>query len=78
MSGGSPGGLLATMESSMFEQATATAVADPQPVLPLAEIERREILRALEYTNGDRSTAAQMLGIGRTTLYRKLKSYDMD
>jgi len=44
-------------------------------VLPLTEVERRAILEALEYTNGDRAVAASLLGIGRTTLYRKLKEY---
>jgi DNA-binding NtrC family response regulator len=44
-------------------------------VLPLAEVERRAILQALEYTRGDRAVAAHLLGIGRTTLYRKLKEY---
>jgi DNA-binding NtrC family response regulator len=47
------------------------------PVLPLIEVERRAILKALEYTRGDRALAAQLLGIGRTTLYRKLKEYEM-
>jgi DNA-binding NtrC family response regulator len=45
------------------------------PIMPLAELERRAILQALEYTKGDRITAATLLGIGRTTLYRKLKEY---
>src|SRR5262249_19981345 len=44
-------------------------------VIPLAELERRAILQALESTRGDRTTAASLLGIGRTTLYRKLKEY---
>jgi DNA-binding NtrC family response regulator len=44
-------------------------------VLPLSEVERRAIQHALSYTHGDRTTAAHMLGIGRTTLYRKLKEY---
>src|SRR6185312_6888771 len=48
------------------------------PVLPLAEVEKREILRAIEYTKGDRTVAAALLGIGRTTLYRKLKEYGFD
>jgi transcriptional regulator with PAS, ATPase and Fis domain len=51
------------------------AAADPQPILPLMEIERRAIMRTLEYTRGDRNIAANLLGIGRTTLYRKLKEY---
>ncbi len=42
-------------------------------VIPLAELERRAIMNALEYTKGDRAVAAHLLGIGRTTLYRKLK-----
>lgn len=45
------------------------------PILPLAEMERRAILQALDYTKGDRVMAAHLLGIGRTTLYRKLKEY---
>lgn len=46
-------------------------------VVPLAEMERREILKALEFTKGDRMMAAHLLGIGRTTLYRKLKEYQI-
>jgi len=47
-------------------------------IIPLMEMERRAILRALEYTKGDRVIAAHLLGIGRTTLYRKLKEYRLD
>lgn len=53
-----------------------TRSADP-PVLPLVELERRAIQRALQYTKGDRGVAATLLGIGRTTLYRKLKEYQL-
>ena len=48
------------------------------PVLPLSELEKRAIVSALEYTKGDRAVAAHLLGIGRTTLYRKLKEYQLD
>jgi two-component system response regulator HydG len=41
----------------------------------LDEMERRAILRALRETNGDKLAAARLLGIGKTTLYRKLKQY---
>ncbi|HWZ98566.1 MAG TPA: sigma-54 dependent transcriptional regulator [Candidatus Dormibacteraeota bacterium] len=44
-------------------------------LLPLEELERRAILRMLRETNDDKLRAAQMLGIGKTTLYRKLKQY---
>ncbi len=46
-------------------------------VIPLTELERRAIINALEYTKGDRAVAAHLLGIGRTTLYRKLKEYNL-
>ncbi len=49
----------------------------PGVILPLVEIEKRAIRRTLEYTRGDRMMAANLLGIGRTTLYRKLKEYQL-
>ena len=39
------------------------------------EIERRAILGALEKTGGNRTQAAELLGIGLRTLQRKLKEY---
>jgi len=47
------------------------------PFIPLAELEKRHITRVLEYFDGNRSQAADLLGIGRKTLYRKLKEYDL-
>jgi DNA-binding NtrC family response regulator len=47
-------------------------------LLPLEELERRAILRMLRETSGDKLAAARMLGIGKTTLYRKLKQYHME
>ena len=44
-------------------------------MMPLEELERRAILRALRESGGDKLAAARMLGIGKTTLYRKLKEY---
>jgi two-component system response regulator HydG len=46
-----------------------------EQIAPLAEVERCHILRTVQHTKGDLSAAAMMLGIGRTTLYRKLKGY---
>ena len=37
--------------------------------------ERERILRALKQANGNRKVAAELLGIGRTTLYKKLEEY---
>ncbi len=47
----------------------------PESVLPLDEVERRYILKALEVFNWNRKKAAEALGIDASTLYRKLKSY---
>jgi transcriptional regulator of acetoin/glycerol metabolism len=47
-------------------------------IASLAEVERRHVLRAMDHTKGDVSAAAMMLGIGRNTLYRKLKRYGSD
>lgn len=42
--------------------------AAPQGVIPLADVEKKAILDAIDYTKGDRTVAAALLGIGRTTL----------
>ncbi len=55
----------------------AAIAVNPGTIVPLAELERRAILHALDYTKGDRAIAAHLLGIGRTTLYRKLKEYEI-
>ena len=51
----------------------------PSPALPrqvtLAEAERAHILTTLERFGRNHSGAAEALGIGRTTLWRKLKEY---
>ncbi|MGH9641607.1 MAG: helix-turn-helix domain-containing protein, partial [Terriglobales bacterium] len=47
-------------------------------VVPLAELEKHTILNALASVNGDKMTAARLLGIGKTTLYRKLKEYEAE
>ena len=44
-------------------------------VKTLAEMERDAILSAIRMLKGDKLLAAKMLGIGKTTLYRKLKEY---
>ena len=45
--------------------------------LSLAEVEKRHILNVLEGVNGNRSKAANLLGIHRDTLLRKLKQYGL-
>ncbi len=49
------------------------------PITPLAvtwqEVEKQQIITALQQTGGHKAQAAQLLGMGRTTLWRKLKQY---
>ena len=55
----------------------------PQPVvyrtgMTMAEVEKAAIRAALEEFRGNRRKAADVLGIGERTLYRKIKAYDLD
>jgi two-component system response regulator HydG len=52
------------------EPATAT-----EELVPLEEIERRYIARVMEATGGNKKLAAQILGVDRSTLYRKQDRY---
>lgn len=44
-------------------------------IVSISEMERHAIIKTLQHLNGDKLRAAQLLGIGKTTLYRKLKEY---
>ena len=48
---------------------------DPRELVPLEEVERRYILRVLEAVGGNKTLAADTLGLDRKTLYRKLERY---
>ncbi|WP_242371727.1 sigma-54 interaction domain-containing protein [Anaeromyxobacter sp. SG26] len=50
------------------------ARAEP-PARTLAEVEREHVLRVLEAFGGSQVEAARALGIGRNTLWRKLRAY---
>lgn len=56
-------------------QSASHSSRDRQNIIPLADMERRAIYDALQQLHGDKLKAARMLGIGKTTLYRKLKEY---
>jgi DNA-binding NtrC family response regulator len=55
--------------------ALGAPVSTGQHIVPIAELEKHAILSTIEQLNGDKLMAARMLGIGKTTLYRKLKEY---
>jgi two-component system response regulator HydG len=44
-------------------------------IVPMSELEKQTILNTISQLNGDKLLAARLLGIGKTTLYRKLKEY---
>ena len=78
------GGLIAVSDFSdeisksqvSLSPASPPSVADA--MLPLAEIERRHIQRVLSATSGNKKAAAEVLGLDRRTLYRKLEKYEED
>jgi two-component system, NtrC family, response regulator HydG len=67
------------------ELADPTVPADPTDMgdlvslvgKPLSDIERLFIAETLKKTGGNRECAAEMLGIGQRTLYRKIKEYGL-
>jgi DNA-binding NtrC family response regulator len=65
---------LPTYIKSTHEQKMTLKVVGPK-IVPLADLEKKAILEAIEQLHGDKLLAARMLGIGKTTLYRKLKEY---
>jgi DNA-binding NtrC family response regulator len=60
------------LEQHPFEEFVRGPVS---PVISIPESEKQAISKALAETGGERGRAARMLGIGRTTLYRKMKQY---
>ena len=57
---------------------TVTALDERGNVRSLAAVELEMIKLAIEHYNGQMSEVARRLGIGRSTLYRKLKEYGLD
>ncbi len=72
-----------TCPTSWPNRSHAVAARPPRGTLaslvgkPLEEVERLFITETLKLTGGNREEAAQMLGIGERTLYRKIKEYGL-
>lgn len=64
------------LPSSVQGPAAAVRAYQPRP-LSLAEMERHAIEHALARSRNNKLEAARLLGIGKTTLYRKLRDYEM-
>ena len=68
-------GLPSRLRSEQADGGAAARRARPAQVLPLAEVERQAVVRALEAADRNVTRAAHALGINRATLHRKLKRY---
>ena len=68
---------VANLPVNQFGGGNGNEVAQPR-IIPMAELEKRTILNAIAELNGDKLQAARLLGIGKTTLYRKLKDYAIE
>jgi two-component system response regulator HydG len=64
-------------EASANAVSTDTPTAETHAVLSIAELEKQAILNTIRELKGDKLMAARLLGIGKTTLYRKLKEYGL-
>ena len=53
----------------------AAAESSSAKIIPMADLEKQTILTTITQLNGDKLLAARLLGIGKTTLYRKLREY---
>jgi two-component system response regulator HydG len=60
------------------EKEGETATKPKSGVVSIAELEKQAILDTIRQLNGDKLMAARLLGIGKTTLYRKLKEYGIE
>jgi DNA-binding NtrC family response regulator len=58
-------------------EAAVQEASELDRVVSIAEMERQAILGTIRQLKGDKLMAARLLGIGKTTLYRKLKEYGM-
>jgi DNA-binding NtrC family response regulator len=65
------------LPSSLLYQ-PGRAPSSRQELSTLQALEQQAIRQALLATAGDRTRAAKLLGIGKTTIYRKLKEYGME
>ena len=61
------------VDAEAVYRAQTTMESKEKPVETLADAEEDQIRRVLSATGGNKSKAAQLLGIERKTLYRKLE-----
>jgi DNA-binding NtrC family response regulator len=59
-------------------EVAASPLVAPSTPGSLREVERQQILAALEQTGWHRGKTAEILGISPSTLYRRLRDYDLE
>ena len=67
-----------SLQNNSADKGAISSINDEGELRPLAEIEEELIRFALRFYRGQMSQVARKLGIGRSTLYRKLKDYGID
>jgi two-component system response regulator HydG len=70
-------GDLPTGVQNAMQQRPLAAAGNSSHVTPMAALEKQAILNAMVQLHGDKIETARQLGIGKTTLYRKLKEYKL-
>ena len=63
--------------STTGEWRAAPSSQREQPIIPLAEVEKRAFLQALDGMNGNVARAAEALAVSKVTFYAKLRSWGM-
>lgn len=70
-----------TVNDLPAEIQNAQAIQTGEPTFSdfeLANMERKHIIKVLQYTAGNKTEAARLMHIGLTTLYRKIEEYDIN
>ena len=62
----------------VYNEKEIKKVDDIEGVLPFAELEKREIKKAIKVYNRNMTKVAQALGISRNALYTKIKKYEIE
>jgi DNA-binding NtrC family response regulator len=69
---------LEDLPESLRSPASATSASDGEILLSLEEVQKRHVLRVLQAVGGHKARAAEILGIGRATIYQMLSKMKID